>query len=171
MSNIESPRSFIPNRGTGYSQNLGWLAIKQVIQVRFPSVKHISTDSLVAWLDQSEVEKPLLLDARTEPEYAVSHLPGAQLVTPDTQDFAFLDPLAPSVPIVTYCSVGYRSSAMAHRLQEAGYTNVVNLEGSIFQWANEGQPVYRSGQRVQQVHPYNQLWGCLLDRWHAYEPT
>jgi rhodanese-related sulfurtransferase len=171
MSSINPFRNFILNRGAGYGQNLGWLATKQAIRIKFPHVKHISTNSLASWLDQTKVKQPLLLDTRTEPEYAVSHLPDAQLVAPDTQNFAFLDSLALDAPIITYCSVGYRSSMMAERLQEAGYTNVTNLEGSIFQWANEGRPVYRNSQIVQQVHPYNQLWGYLLDRWHAYEPT
>lgn len=149
---------------TDYAQNLSWTVIKRTIRTKFPSVKHISTESLATWLKQPEGEKPLLLDTRTDAEYAVSHLSGAQLVAPDTQDFTFLNPLALDKAIVTYCSVGYRSSTMAERLQQAGYTNVVNLEGSIFQWANEGRLIYRNGQMIRQVHPYNQFWGYLLDR-------
>lgn len=166
MSNTKS------SRRTDYGQDLSWTVIKRAIRTKFPSVEHTSTNSLAAWLDQPDVEKPLLLDTRTKPEYLVSHLPGAQLIAPDTQDFTVLNPLVLDRPIVTYCSVGYRSSIIAKRLQEAGYTNVTNLEGSIFQWTNEGRPVYRDGQRIQQVHPYDQFWGCLLDReLHAYEPS
>ena len=43
------------------------------------------------------------------------------------------------------------------------YTNVRNLDGSIFQWANEGRPLVRGNQRVQDVHPYDENWGRLLD--------
>lgn len=157
---------------TAYGQNLSWTVLKRSIRIKFPHVRHISIDSLAAWLNQAGKAKPLLLDIRTEPEYRVSHLPGAQLIAPGTQDLTFLDPLVPDQPIVTYCSVGYRSSMMTEQLQEAGYTNVTNLEGSIFQWANEGHPVFRDGQIIQQVHPYNQLWGCLLNQeLHAYKPT
>ena len=53
------------------------------------------------------------------------------------------DGIAKDAPIVTYCSVGYRSGKMAERLQAAGYTNVRNLEGSIFKWANEHRPLVR----------------------------
>jgi hypothetical protein len=66
------------------------------------------------------------------------------------------------LPIVTYCSVGYRSGAFAERLRSAGFTNVVNLEGSIFRWANEGRPLFRSARPVTEVHPYNRTWGLLL---------
>ena len=71
---------------------------------------------------------------------------------------------ARDAPIVTYCSVGYRSSAVAERLEEQGYTRVWNLEGSIFEWANQGLPVVRDGEEVSQVHPYNRRWGRLLDK-------
>ena len=65
-------------------------------------------------------------------------------------------------PIVTYCAVGYRSGEMATGLRAAGFTNVRNLEGSIFQWANEHRPLVRENERVSTVHPYSALWGRLL---------
>ena len=55
--------------------------------------------------------------------------------------------------IVVYCSVGYRSSELAEFLMKTGFTEVYNLEGSIFRWANEGRPVYRAEERVRVVHP------------------
>jgi hypothetical protein len=69
-------------------------------------------------------------------------------------------------PIVTYCSVGYRSAAFAKKLSEAGYRNGTNLEGSIFRWANENRPLVHDGQPTDKVHPYNRLWGILLDKSH-----
>ena len=64
--------------------------------------------------------------------------------------------------IVLYCSVGHRSSELAQFLMKKGYTEVYNLEGSIFAWANEGRPVYRGNERVKVVHPYDRTWGRLL---------
>ena len=63
---------------------------------------------------------------------------------------------------MTYCSVGYRSGEMAVRLRAAGYIHVQNLDGSIFQWANEHRPLVHDGERVTRVHPYNSVWGRLL---------
>lgn len=65
--------------------------------------------------------------------------------------------------IVVYCSVGYRSSRLARQLRTRGVKNVFNLEGSLFKWANEGRPVYRGSERVQEVHPFDEDWGELLD--------
>jgi rhodanese-related sulfurtransferase len=137
-------------------------ALKRLIRTQFPQVRHISTDELANWLE-SDRSNPLLLDARTEAEYAVSHLDNAERIDPNTQDFLGLK-LPLETPIVVYCSVGYRSSRVVDRLQQAGFTQVINLEGSIFEWANQGRPVYSQGQRVRRVHPYSPVWGYLLRR-------
>jgi rhodanese-related sulfurtransferase len=102
----------------------------------------------------------VLLDIRTQPEFEVSHIHGARRVDPDANASAVN--LPKDQPIVTYCSVGYRSGGFAKKLQDAGYSNVQNMAGSIFQWANEGRPIERNGQRVDKVHPYNATWGKLL---------
>jgi 3-mercaptopyruvate sulfurtransferase SseA len=64
---------------------------------------------------------------------------------------------------VTYCSVGYRSAALAQQLQAMGCKKVFNLEGSLFEWVNQGYPVYQGEQVVKSVHPFNRLWGLLLN--------
>jgi hypothetical protein len=53
---------------------------------------------------------------------------------------------------------------MAHRVQPLVSGPVYNLEGSIFEWANSGRPVYRGEERVSVVHPYGARWERLLDR-------
>jgi 3-mercaptopyruvate sulfurtransferase SseA len=63
---------------------------------------------------------------------------------------------------VTYCAVGYRSGELAVKLREAGFTSVQNLEGSIFQWANEHRALVCGDKPVKTVHPYSSLWGRLL---------
>ena len=128
-----------------------WPAIKARIAKEFPNVKSIGTAEL-AKLEP----KPLLLDVRTAAEFDVSHLSGARRVDPDAATVA----LPKATPIITYCSVGYRSAKFAQRLQDAGFTNVRNLDGSIFQWANEGRPIAGSAGKV---HPFNKKWGVLLD--------
>jgi rhodanese-related sulfurtransferase len=149
---------------------ISWAALDRMIHTQFPAVEQIEPEELAARLEQSDLPQPVLLDARAQAEFTVSHLANARQVDPNLETFESLG-LSLDTPIVTYCSVGYRSSAIANRLQAAGYSNVVNLKGSIFKWANQGRPVYRNGQSVQQVHPYNLLWGRLLEsKFHAYEP-
>jgi hypothetical protein len=71
---------------------------------------------------------------------------------------------------VAYCSVGYRSARLVAQLRQAGYTQVYNLEGSIFRWANEGQSLVSQGQLVAVVHPFNPTWGLLLRPGLAVQP-
>ncbi|MDX1531725.1 MAG: rhodanese-like domain-containing protein [Rhodothermales bacterium] len=144
--------------------SLSWQAVGALVEREFPGVESISTDSLAAWLERPS--PPLLLDARQPEEYAVSHLPGAVRVDPDAPAEALADALGGmdrDRPVVVYCAVGYRSAGVAERLEEAGFADVQNLAGSIFQWANEGRVVVRDGEPVREVHPYDATWGRLLD--------
>ena len=127
-------------------QEVTWPAVKQLIRERFPEVPQVSTAELSEWLAAPGGTRPLLLDARESEEFAVSHLPGALLATSEDQALAWLQDAEQDRLIVTYCAVGYRSAALAQRLIARGFTNVHNLEGSIFAWANEGRPVYRGEQ-------------------------
>ena len=149
---------------------IGWSLVNAKIRSKFPDVKRITTADLAERLADTRRDAPVLLDVRTRAEFDVSHLKGARQVEPGSGASAVR--LPKDAPIVTYCSVGYRSGAFAQKLLAAGYTNVVNLEGSIFRWANEGRPVFRNGQQVKQVHPYNATWGLLLKKKHrAHVPA
>jgi hypothetical protein len=63
-----------------------------------------------------------------------------------------------------------RSARLVAQLRQAGYTQVYNLEGSIFRWANEGQSLVSQGQLVAVVHPFNPTWGLLLRPGLAVQP-
>ena len=140
---------------------VGWQVVKSGIRRKFPEVPRIQTSELAASLHDPHRAPPVLLDIREPAEYAVSHLPGARRVEPGT-DPATLG-LPRDRPIVTYCSVGYRSAVYGRALRAAGFRDVRNLEGSIFQWANEGRPIEQgTGQVATKVHPYDKTWGLLL---------
>lgn len=138
---------------------IAWQLVKQLVRRKFPEVTSLSTEKLASWL-ASDLPPPVLIDARQAAEYAVSHLPGARHL--HTLEAIQAAAIAPDETLVIYCSVGYRSARLAERLQAAGYQHVMNLEGSIFEWYNRGNPVVADGLPVQQVHPYNRTWGFLL---------
>ena len=133
---------------------------QRIIRDKFPDVPQVPTTTLAEWLQHED--GPVLVDVREPEEYAVSHLAGARRASSLEGAVAALADTPRNQRIVVYCSVGYRSSKLARELRAAGYENVHNLEGSIFEWANEGRPVYRNGQAVREVHPYNWFWGRLL---------
>lgn len=151
---------------------LDWPGMKRQIRERFPEVRQLEVEQLDAWLRDSGRPAPVLFDVRREEEFRVSHLTGARRLDPGANPPELPPDVDTTTPIVLYCSVGYRSSRMAQRLQDLGYSEVWNLEGSIFEWANAGHPVERDGEPVEEVHPYDAIWGGrFLDRhlW-AFEP-
>src|SRR4028118_1917580 len=105
--------------------------LKRLITNKFPNIKWISTQELAQWLEDPKQSKPVLLDARTEEEYAISHLKAAQQIDPKLPEFPAFEEIAFDQPIVVYCSVGYRSAGVVQKLQQAGFNSVYNLEGSI----------------------------------------
>jgi rhodanese-related sulfurtransferase len=132
------------------------------VRHRFPDVQQISTTKLAAWLADPARPQPQLLDVREPAEYVVSHLAGAIRISPHASAAKVMARINPHRPVVVYCSVGYRSSQLAQQLQRAGFTNVMNLEGSIFAWANEGRPLAADGHPATLVHPYNRKFGQML---------
>ncbi len=136
-------------------------SIERLVRRRFPNVPQIGTEKLAAWLKSNE-RQPVLLDVRNREEYEVGHLPNARHVDPAAPASELEALLPKDTLIVTYCSVGYRSSAFSKRLREAGYTNVQNLEGSVFRWANEDRPLECDGKPTDKVHPYSNYWARLV---------
>lgn len=128
----------------------------------FPEVPQLATKDLAAWLADPERKAPQLVDAREPKEFAVSQLPGAIRIDADATADQVRTKIDPARPVVLYCSVGYRSSQLAERLTKAGFARVMNLEGSIFKWANEGRPLVSGGEPAEQVHPYNRKFGKML---------
>ncbi|MGH7534226.1 MAG: rhodanese-like domain-containing protein [Gemmatimonadales bacterium] len=145
-------------------RSLAYSELQRRIVKRFPSVRWVTTADLAGWLDQTGRPRPVVLDARTADEYAVSHIQDALRIDPYRPLLRPLRGFSQDTPIVAYSSVGYRSAGVAQWLSRQGYTNVASLQGSIFQWANEDRPLFRAGGQVSEVHPYDHRWGWLLER-------
>jgi rhodanese-related sulfurtransferase len=107
----------------------------------------------------------IILDTRSWAEYKVSHLPQACFTDYDSFSVAKFKNLALTTPIIVYCSVGVRSERVGEKLLQAGFTNVRNLYGGIFEWKNKGNPVYNhQNAPTDSVHAYNRYWGQWLTR-------
>lgn len=144
-------------------RGVAFQAIRRLTAHKFPDVQWIDRAEFTRWREDPGRPQPLVLDARTAPEYQVSHLRDAVNMDAKRPSLHPLAGRSKDAPIVVYCSVGYRSARLAHWLGGQGYTNVRNLSGSLFQWANEDQPVFRDGRPTTEVHPYDHRWGLLLE--------
>lgn len=141
-------------RGTAWAVSL--------IRDRFPEVPQLSPAGLQQWLEDETRPAPVLVDARSDDEFAVSHLAGAVHLDIESVSEESLKKLDPKSRYVVYCSAGYRACELARRMHGAEIRQVSNLEGGIFAWANEGYPVQRDGQEVQAVHSYHRLFSRML---------
>jgi rhodanese-related sulfurtransferase len=136
--------------------------VRRMAARRFPEVHWIDPEGLATWQADASRARPVLLDARTADEYAVSHLRGALRMDPYRPLLRPLRGMPKDTAIVVYSSVGYRGARLAHWLGRQGYNNVTAMSGSIFEWANQGRPLERNGGPVTQVHPYDDSWKYLL---------
>lgn len=107
----------------------------------------------------------IFLDAREPREFAVSHIEGAIPVGYDHFELTNLPAnLSKNQPIVVYCSVGYRSEKVTEKLRNAGFQQVSNLYGGIFEWVNQDLPVKNDSGNTQEVHAYSRSWGVWLKK-------
>jgi len=102
-------------------------------------VENLNADQARALLlKRSEI---FLLDVRTPGEFFQVRLEGARLIPIDQLQQRIAE--VPKGPVLVYCAVGSRSSAVANYLQQLGYSEVYNLYGGIWAWQLRGLPVLK----------------------------
>ena len=115
----------------------------------------------------SELDKNrdfVVLDSREKREYQVSHLKNARWVGYKDFDLGRVRDIPKNARIVVYCSVGYRSERIGEKLLHAGYQDVENLYGGIFNWVNGGYPVFDQSAQTDRVHAYSPVWSIWLKK-------
>lgn len=122
------------------------------------NVSEISIDEAV------ELSDPIFIDAREKIEFEVSHIKNAIHVGFIDYKPDVLNEIFKTDTIIVYCSVGYRSEKITEKLNEAGFENVYNLFGGIFEWKNQGQPVVNDHGATEEIHAYNKRWGKWLKK-------
>jgi len=128
-------------------------------------------DNDVPYITVEELASPktqaIIFDTREPKEFKVSHLENAVCVGYDNFDIAKVEKLHPNKnkKIVVYCSLGIRSETIGKKLMKAGYTNVYNLYGGIFEWKNKSFIVIDSEEKeTNKVHTYNRDWSKWLKK-------
>lgn len=125
-------------------------------------------DHDVPAVDVAHVDTPaVLLDAREPDEFRVSHIKNARHVGYDDFAISSLNDLPKDTAIIVYCSVGYRSQKITKKLIDAGFSNVHNLYGGIFEWVNSGHSVVDQKGKTSRVHTYNRNWSKWLQKGEA----
>ena len=150
---------------------VSWESVDEKVEREFPAVQTVSTDALLTRYGAMDDSLPIVIDVREVDEFRVSHLDAAlNLDSAEAiSDMITERGLDKDAEIIVYCSVGYRSASVAADLQERGFTQVLNLEHSLFEWASKGYPMRNASGSTDKVHPFNKAWGVLVDdSLHAY---
>ena len=92
----------------------------------------------------SKITKPgvVTLDVRTPAEFAEGYIEGARLI--DFQSGNFENEIAAldkNATYAVYCRSGNRSGQAVKVMQDAGFTNVFNMNGGVIDWTNAGLPL------------------------------
>jgi len=105
-------------------------------------IRSITVHDLQARLDAG---MPVtLLDVREPHEVEISNIAGSVLI-PKAQVVARQNEIPRDHEVVVYCKTGIRSRDAILRLQDQGFTNLVNLAGGVNAWVREidpSQPIY-----------------------------
>lgn len=158
-------------------QNAPLAAVEVDLRKAYPNVPIVSPDAFTEW--RAAGKPVVVIDARTEAEFAVSHIEGAKRVDPRLSADGFRQAFGAGLTgktVVVYCAVGARSSKLADRIgpvaREAGAEGVYNLEGGVFRWHNESRPLVGPAGKTDEVHPYATSTERLITRKDgiAYRP-
>jgi thioredoxin 1 len=89
-----------------------------------------------------EVKDPILIDVRTQDEYAQGHLANAKVIDINSSDFETrVSKLDKSKPVFVYCKAGSRSNKAANILSGLGFKEIYDLSGGITSWRAENKPI------------------------------
>jgi rhodanese-related sulfurtransferase len=104
------------------------------------AVKQLDPQNFEKKLKDSK--EPILIDVRTQGEYAQGHLANALLIDIYSSDFkSRLAKLDKSKPVFVYCKAGSRSSSAADVLSDMGFKEIYDLNGGINAWQRANKPI------------------------------
>lgn len=108
---------------------------KQTVKTQEAALMNITAEEAKKLMDSESGY--VILDVRTEQEYAESHIPGAILI-PDYEISEKAESVLTDMDqlILVYCRSGRRSKNAAAQLEEMGYTRIREF-GGILDWPYE----------------------------------
>ena len=98
-------------------------------------MRHFTPIQLQDYLAQAEI-KPLLLDVREPWEFEYCSIKDSILI-PMGELLNKLEELDPLRETIMICHHGIRSRQMGYYMEQAGFTNIINLSGGVERWAED----------------------------------
>ena len=115
-------------------------------------------------LMKSSQDKLVLVDVREPYEQRVSMIPGA--ITREAfedKKSSYKDYL-----IISYCTIGYRSSKYTNLLRIQGF-QAFNLRGSLLAWTHvNGRLIDSKGNSTNKLHVYGKKWDTASEHYKTF---
>lgn len=104
---------------------------------RTAAMVSISVSDLLKRLQAGE--KPLIIDVREPHEFEAGHIEGAKLMPLGSVEQSVATAgIAKEQEIILICRSGNRSAQAYRKLEALGYTNLINVNGGMNDWAKIG---------------------------------
>lgn len=124
------------------------------IAAKFPKAPQATIEEFVQWKKGNE--KVVLVDVRPKEERSVSIIPGAI----SKEEFEKNKDQYKNHKVVSYCTIGYRSSEYTVKLSKMNF-NSYNLKESLLGWAHRGYKFDNGGSETTKAHVYEDAWNFL----------
>lgn len=128
-----------------------WERLDAIIDEQFPNLPSIDARSLDQWLSDTSRQPPLILDARSAEEFAISHLPTARRVGTGPDAAPSLSAEDRARQVVVYAAADPRAAPVVRDLVALG-VDAFHLTHGIFGWANADLPVVDEQGPTTGVH-------------------
>lgn len=143
------------------------IAQKKVLDPKFDAMLHDLLNHSVPEVlpeDIKDNNEIVFLDTRLKKEFNTSHIKNATWVGFESFNLKKVKDIPKNKKIVVYCTVGYRSEKITEKLVKAGYKNVSNLYGGIFEWVHNNQVVVNKKGITEEIHTYDESWSQWLTK-------
>lgn len=99
------------------------------------NIQYVSMNEIKTIMKENE--NYIILDVRTIEEYNEGHIPNAICIPNETIDESIIEQLPDKEQLILiYCRSGNRSKQATQKLQNLGYTNLIEF-GGIIDWDGE----------------------------------
>lgn len=115
-------------------------ATVEVGEINSNGVLHVSAVGALKLLEQNT--DIIVLDVRTGIEFGRGHVDGA--ININYYSFSFKKQIAaldPSKTYLVHCATGVRSGNSMPIMLEAGFENLIHMDGGFRSWKNSGLPI------------------------------
>jgi rhodanese-related sulfurtransferase len=113
-------------------------------------------------LRRRQAGSPEIIDVRTPAEYEQVHAEGARSIPLGDLDARALQPTRSHEPLLVICKSGGRAAKACERLQHAGASNVLSIEGGTDAWIKAGLPVVRTARATISLERQVRIGAGLL---------